>query len=163
MRCKQCGTEKLKQDFRLYYNQSGKRYTICLDCERINSRRKYLLKKSGRTVSEQAELDDIHKLYDLQRAAGLKPPSSRTGHSTLSDQMQQFSTTPADLQEWLDKDLTGTVPEENDAQYNLLKKKYMPVIGLNMETIMPIYDTRFKTQLDDLAEKLENYEDTYWR
>ena len=45
-----------------------------MDCEKINSRRKYLERKVERTKADEDELQTIYQLYEIQRANGPAPP-----------------------------------------------------------------------------------------
>lgn len=86
--CKQCGKLKPIDNFRHYYGGRTGTYRTCLDCERINTREKYLRRKSeGADLSPQetVELERIHVLYHVQRQAGLQPPRTRTETSSTMD------------------------------------------------------------------------------
>ena len=73
--CIGCGVEQPISCFRQYYNGRKGRYNHCKDCETIESRRKYLSRKTERSGAEQEELDNIQKLYDMRVVKGLRPPS----------------------------------------------------------------------------------------
>lgn len=72
--CSMCGGEKSLEEFRKYPN--GKSYPYCLECQTIETRRRYLLKLEngyqGLSQESQAELDSINKLYDKRLEKGLK-------------------------------------------------------------------------------------------
>ena len=91
--CKQCGKLKPIGSFRHYYGGRTGTYRTCLDCERINTREKYLRRKSESTdlnPQETVELDRIHTLYHVQRQAGLQPPRARTEDSSTMDAVTQM-------------------------------------------------------------------------
>lgn len=69
--CAHCGSERSIDQYRKYYNRPGL-YAYCKTCEKIETRRKYLSRKEGRTEMEEVELDKISSLYDLQRQHGLR-------------------------------------------------------------------------------------------
>ncbi len=92
--CKQCGETKPIESYRPYYlvsasadaNKHISRYRLCLDCEKVNSRYKYLNKilndvtmfiNSDRRAELQSELSAIEELYDAQRSVGLAPPTPK--------------------------------------------------------------------------------------
>lgn len=96
-RCKQCGTLKVPEQFRKYYGKGRKsNYKTCLDCEKINTRYKYLVTKIRKNSSpefwldceviakilrpdEVEELGKIEQLYELLKSKGLKPPAFDSG------------------------------------------------------------------------------------
>jgi hypothetical protein len=68
---------------------------------------------------------------------------------------------PAELVEWLGKDLTGYDPEvlqDDTAEY--LSKKYRPQTGLNGE-LKPVYDDTHRTALNAVLKRFDDYEDSY--
>lgn len=91
--CKQCGKMKPMEAFRQYYGNRTGTYNTCLDCEKINTREKYLRKKSENTMisaSEAEELEKIHHLYKAQRAAGLQPPRLQSKSRSLADELDDM-------------------------------------------------------------------------
>lgn len=101
--CKQCGLQKDDKAFRPLYGRPGT-YNVCYECERINSRRKYLLRKAELTASESAELQSIEDLYARQRSMGLRPPHRR--YSTKAVVSNVVDTYNAEAQKWLTAELT---------------------------------------------------------
>lgn len=102
--CKQCGKMKPLEAFRQYYGNRTGTYNTCLDCEKINTREKYLRKKSNdMTISdgEAEELEKIHLLYKVQRTAGLQPPRLQEKNNSLADKLDDmialYSKQEADL------------------------------------------------------------------
>ena len=77
-KCTMCGQEKLQEDFRQYPN--GKRYPYCLECQSIETRRRYLEQieeAQGLTDEQQDELNAIRALYEARIEAGLKTFGTR--------------------------------------------------------------------------------------
>ena len=71
--CSMCGGAKPLEEFRKYPN--GNRYPYCLECQTIETRRRYLLSLEGGsnfTREHGDELDAIRELYELRVAKGLK-------------------------------------------------------------------------------------------
>lgn len=114
MRCKQCGKDKDKV-----------RFNICYDCERINTRRKYLQRKekTGTILdAEVTEMDTIFDLYDMLTKAGLHPPVVRHRHTPVdtigmvNKQIEVLESkadpTKHGLQWWLTIDLSEYTPSE---------------------------------------------------
>ena len=87
--CKWCGQEKSVDNFRDYYEGRKGKYTYCKECERIETRRKYLKRRGDKCTQEQLdELDSIEKLYDAREAKGLSVPG-RNVKKTVADIVQQ--------------------------------------------------------------------------
>lgn len=177
--CKQCGQLKPHEQFRQYYGGRKGRYTICLQCEKINSRLKYLEKKQNLTEAEQLEVEKIRKLYDVQRAAGLQPPRQGGGRTaplsdSLDDMINMYTTvvqtaelpedtnTPAELIEWLTAELTEDPDYYIDEVYEQLRSKYRPVHRIDTATMLPIYDETHAEVLERILERFNEYEDNYY-
>lgn len=87
--CKQCGEVLHISNFRKYYNRKGS-YTLCFNCESVNTRYKYLNSKVQRITSiegtpSQADLDEIatlDSLFETLRSKGLRPPETSETIST---------------------------------------------------------------------------------
>ena len=75
--CASCGQEKSTVDFRRYYGGRKGTYTNCKECEKIESRRRYLESKESLNQAQRNELDKIIQLYDLREKAGLHVPGRR--------------------------------------------------------------------------------------
>ena len=69
--CAHCGEVRPIDMFRKYYNRPGL-YAFCKICEKIETRRKYLVRKSNLSEAEKIELDNIIKLYEYQSSLGLR-------------------------------------------------------------------------------------------
>lgn len=83
-KCSMCGGEKSLEEFRTYPN--GSRYPYCLECQTIETRRKYLEKLDagqGLSVEHQEELNAIRELYELRVAKGLKTFGGRPKAGTV--------------------------------------------------------------------------------
>lgn len=81
--CKRCGAVKPLSQFRKYYGNRKGHYTYCLECERIETRRKYLAGKKLLTPDELYELETINNLYDAREKHGLSAPNRRSNKSTV--------------------------------------------------------------------------------
>ena len=186
--CKQCGKMKTLESFRQYYGNRSGTYNTCLDCERINTREKYLRKKSdNRTIndSEADELEKIHHLYEVQRAAGLQPPRIQGVTSSIADQLDSMiamydeqeralaiaaeecptigdKDIPAELQMWRTNELTREPEYYQDTVYEELREKFRPIKEIDKNTMMPVYDNTYKPILDEILARFDDYEDQYY-
>ena len=183
--CKQCGEIKPITQFRKYYGGRKGTYTMCKDCERVNSREKYLSAKGDkRDNDEDIELSKIHRLYEYQRSVGLQPPTKQERRTALNadldsmlDKYRQMSEAvqnnpvavtldltgvPSELAQWLTKELVLEPDEYIDDVYERLVEKYRPCTGIDRETMMPIYDNTYKAVLDKILERFTQYEDSYY-
>ena len=183
--CKQCGKMLPISSFRKYYGGRKGTYKYCLTCERINNREKYLMKKATFTAEETEELEMIHKLWHIQRMNGLQPPHDNRNKASVADRvvdlLADYETTevaaaqsnehkavelessnaPADLTKWLTVELTEEPDYYQDTVYEQLRDKYRPVIEINQETLMPVYDDTYKDILNQILERFDDYEDNY--
>lgn len=189
-RCKQCGDVKPTSEFRKYYrNNSNGHYKVCLSCETINSRFKYLQSKAKRDVateSDMTQLRSIHELYDVLRKHGLCPPEFgrlATGgivsNRLITEQLDRLqgtrpativvderpvtseSGTPAELDEWLTKDLTSYEPEYlQDEIFEQLQATYRPQVGINSATLLPEYDDTYREILNAILKRFDEYEES---
>lgn len=184
--CKQCGELKPLSQFRKYYGGRKGTYTMCKACERINSREKYLTAKGeSMTYQEEGELDKIHKLWDYQRSMGLQPPNKQVRRASLNEELDSMldkyesmsataaSSTPSifdhdvddapfDLVKWLTKELDQEPDYYLDEVYESLRDKYRPWVGLDKETMVPVYDNKYKAILDRILDRFNEYEDKYY-
>lgn len=91
--CKRCGKDQPLENFRKYYGGREGYYTFCKTCEKIEARRKYLMRLGDKATPEQLEeIAKIDKLYDMQHAAGLSAPRHRTKTKDLVDSLLQEAT-----------------------------------------------------------------------
>lgn len=184
--CKQCGELKPIEQFRKYYGGRKGHYNTCKLCEKINARAKYLKSKGdSMTFQEGAELDKIYKLYEAQRAAGLQPPREGGVRNTplvdsLDDMIAKYQTNtsniipvplgasieqrfvPADLQLWLNCDLTEDPDYYLDEVYEELKAKHRPQLRIDTATMQPVYDDTYKDVLETILDRFYKYEDEYY-
>ena len=184
--CKQCGELKPISQFRKYYGGRRGTYTMCKQCERINSREKYLVAKGeSMNLEEEAELDKIHKLYEYQRSMGLQPPNKQVRRASLAEDLdamlgkykdmakkavgapsvsvgQDVSDVPYELLSWLTTDLTADPEYYLDEVYEKLRDTYRPCIGIDKATMMPTYDDTYKAILDKILDRFNDYEDSYY-
>lgn len=89
--CRFCGEEKSVDDFRNYYDGRKGKYSYCLECERIETRRKYLKRKGDKCTPEQLqEIKSIERLYEARLAKGLSVPGHASRHKqSVADLVQQ--------------------------------------------------------------------------
>lgn len=170
-RCKQCGDIKPIEQFRKYYGGRQGTYTMCKACESINSRAKYLERKGDALNDvEREELDKIYTLYEAQRACGLTPPKSVMGKQvalvdtldSLISKYRAIESVPSELDNWLHCALTEDPDYYLDEVYEDLRKRYRPVLRVDSETLVPIYDESNKATLDRILERFNKYEDEYY-
>lgn len=168
-RCKQCGELLPISNFRPYYTGSGN-YNVCSKCEKINSRFKYLTRKGDKaTAADKSELAKIEQLYEYQRLAGLKPPRRRkdlqlaieTFDELLRKYKEVSSSVPEELQRWLTVELTEE-PEYYDAIYEQLNRKYRPLLRVDSETFVQVFDETYTETLHKILERFNDYEDKYY-
>ena len=136
--CKQCGLEKDDKNFRQLYGKNGS-YRICLECESINSRLKYLLHKEQVgtiTDDEIKEIETIEDLYERQRAMGLKPPRRRGTASSTVDRLVGIYN--AEAQKWLTAELTEK-PEYYIDEVFVVLRQYLSYFRRITERMIYIY------------------------
>ena len=181
--CKQCGELKPITQFRNYYNGRKGTYKTCKTCEKINSREKYLRTKDaqsrdGLSEAEEQELSKIHELYKAQRAAGFQPPRTNSGRTSpltesLDDMINKYKAkapttsvddeyAPAELQKWLTQELTEEPEYYQETIYEELKDKYRPVLRIDQDTMLPVYDDTYVATLEKIADRFDAYEDSYY-
>ena len=176
--CRQCGEIKPIEQFRKYYGGRQGTYTLCRSCERINSRLKYLERKGSlMSDAEQEEVDKIYKLYDAQRACGLKPPKRTVGKhanatNDLDDMLEVYlrkagmsenNETPAELQQWLTCKLQYKPSYYLDHIYEYLKDKYRPVLRIDQDSLLPVHDETHADTLAKILTRFYDYEETYYQ
>jgi hypothetical protein len=173
-KCKQCGEVKPSNQFRRYYGGRKGHYTRCLICEKVNSRYKYLVHKINRSDIEEGELQSIETLYTEQRTIGLEPPNTKKEarepdvQTIIGGLLNKYKTvatvlikSPAELQEWLVRDLTEE-PEYYDRIYDDLKKRFRPLVSVGAG-FTPVYDETHKEALEAILNRFCEYEDTYYK
>jgi hypothetical protein len=183
--CRQCGELKPISNYRKYYGGRKGTYTICKQCERINSRAKYLERKETVNAAEIAELSKIHALYEAQRALGLQPPRTETGGresvtatidtmlatykdkaesaKVLADEYAPGTTNvPSELMHWLETPLHEDPDYYIDEVYENLKSKYRPALSIDPVTFIPVYDDTYRVTLDKILARFNEYEDKYY-
>lgn len=73
--CKSCGQEQPVDNYRKYYGGRRGRYRHCKSCEKLEMRRKYLIRRGDAATQEQLEeLSKINLLYELRIKNGLFAP-----------------------------------------------------------------------------------------
>lgn len=180
-RCKQCGELLPEDQFRPYYKRDGSggrstsRYRVCLQCERINTRYKYLTRKIVEGKAEHkdtTELQRIATLYDILRQRGLEPPNSRAAEAPLDidaeirkhteelERKKSDAALPEELQFWLDEDLSKYSPEDLEDVTDELLSQFRPEVGVDPETYLPVYDTTYRDALNEIIKRFDDYEDS---
>lgn len=182
--CKQCGELKPISQFRKYYGGRKGTYKMCKGCERVNSREKYLAGKVDLSDAEREELSKIHTLYEMQRNAGLQPPTKSGRRQALTESLDdmiqkyaqmsaeadkaaggiplQFRDAPRELIKWITEPLTREPDYYMDEVYEKLVDTYRPCVGIDRETMMPVYDNKYKGILDCILDRFTEYEDSYY-
>lgn len=174
-KCKQCGEIQQQEQFRKYYGAKG-RYKVCLTCEKINNRYKYLKRKGDKcTEADVKEILKIEQMYALLRDKGLEPPERRDDNSVLDlvdsimataaerPDPEPADTLPEELQRWLDADLQGEDPENLQAIADRLWETYRPQTGVDQRNnYKPIYDDTYREELLMIQEKFDSYEDEFY-
>ena len=183
--CKQCGEIKPITQFRKYYGGRKGTYTMCMQCERINSREKYLSAKGeNMNHAEEEELSKIHQLYEYQRSMGFQPPTKQERRKALTadldDMLDKYKSmseavqnnpvavttdltgAPLELTKWLLDPLTLEPDYYLDEVYESLLDTYRPCTGIDKQTMMPVYDNTYKAILDKILERFNDYEDSYY-
>jgi len=143
--------DKLSVDFR---NKSG---TICLSCEKINSRRKYLEHKSNKSTDDNLELNSIYELYDVLTELNLRPPivKRRSAIMPLQECIESLTEKahailkPEDF-DWLTRSLDMFTPDE---LYDIHTK-------LEMSNSLSSTKDR-KKLLDAILDRFMTYDDNY--
>lgn len=170
--CRQCGEIRPISEFRRYYGGLNGTYTKCKQCEKLNSRVKYLERKGDKaTEADKAELAKLHQVYELQRVCGYKPPQRRGVSSAgldniievLSAKATEKAAVPAELQNWLTEELTDVPEYYLDTVYADLRRKYMPVKFVDKDTILPIYDDTYASVIEQILDRFNAYEDEYYK
>lgn len=83
--CSRCGVDKPLDNFRSYYGGRKGTYKYCKECERIESRRRYLVGLGGKATLEQAKtLAAIERLYDIRAERGLDVPGRTRADAPIS-------------------------------------------------------------------------------
>ena len=174
--CRQCGLLKPIDHYRKYYGGRSGHYTTCKQCEKINSRLKYLEGKTSLTEPERIERDKIIQLYEAQQAAGLRPPR-RGGRSSevavdLDEMIKQYkpidvslvakAEVPLELSKWLTCELTDEPDMYIDEVYEQLCKTYRPIKHIDAATNTPVHDDTYKSVLDAILKRFYEYEDKYY-
>lgn len=183
--CKQCGKLKPIEQFRPYYGGRKGHYKTCKACEKINSRVKYLEGKGDEIdYREEAELDKLHRLYEVQRQLGLQPPRKKQGTKSEVANLDNMITSyenqlakqskaldlstkkeyvlPQELGVWLRCDLTEIPEYYQEEIYDKLKETYRPQLRIDEDTMLPVYDDTHKEALDAILERFDDYEDKYY-
>lgn len=125
------------------------------------------------------ELQAMDELYQIQRAAGLKPPGSNRKNTSAKDLVEAElhkhqeaveatrvvlpdvdNAAPPELLEWLTKDLTGLDTEylQEDVAEDL-QARYRPVLRVDPVTLLPVHDDTHRDVLNLILKRFDDYED----
>lgn len=178
-KCKQCGEVKSLTQFRKYYGKLKGHYKACKDCEKINQRYKYLLRRSDTkplNEAEQREVAGIEELYAVQRSAGLVPPQRRNEKegqvfglleaqkARIQERLEQEQSLSDDIPEPIAKMLNmsfeAEVPEELQERVDKLWEEFRPIIRIDASG--PVYDNRYTEYLNQLQSKVDQYEEEFY-
>lgn len=165
------------------------RYRLCKSCEKINARYRFLQGRRTDlclTTANLLELNKIDKLFDTLEERGLRTPratvpvdadpiddllafyavdTAATTVSTIAS--APLLDIPSELNEWLTEDpsqwaLNDLSPEFlQETVYESLKAKYRPQLGIDKERMLPIYNDTYKSVLNDILRRFDDYEETY--
>lgn len=132
----------------------------------------------------QGTIEKIENMYNLLEKHGLRVPKHGSKLNQVPvvaavEQLETFyaadttqsvrvaapSEVPDELQQWLNADMAdwhnaSISPEYlQETIYESLKAKYRPQTGVDHVTFMPIYDDTYKTVLNDILRKFDDYEE----
>ena len=169
IKCKQCGDVKDDEKFRQYPKTKG-RYKVCLNCEKINNKYKYLMRKKTCTAEELQTMQKIKELYEILETKGMTVPyfvrskdtSSVSEIDRLLEKYKKANEIPEELIQWKTKDLSPYTPDELDEAYQKLKEVYRPSVGVDDDSGLPKYDNTYRTILDEILQRFDEYEDLYY-
>lgn len=151
-----------------------------------------LKKKNGGKLSdlEQEELNNIDELFSVLEEQGLRPPKFGVGRTRsvtaavselLNKKREEIKVVeevkqehalddipavlPPELIYWLQVDLTELNKEPEylqDEVYEELRSKYRPQTGIESGTLTPIYDDKYRSVLNKILERFDEYEEQYY-
>lgn len=171
--CKQCGEIKPLDQYRKYYGGRKGHYSTCKQCEKINSREKYLVGKTALTDVEREELRKIYTLWEYQTKLGLRPPRrAKAEPVTLDDQIAQYAArveaihedvgeAPAELIKWLTVELTEEPEYYQEEVCEDLMTRFRPQLRIDPATMLPVYDDTHRDVLSKIFARFDEYEDNY--
>lgn len=177
--CKQCGSYKDIAEFRKYYNRKSGEYSRCTECERINNRYKYLLKKINKGADDSkvaTEIASIESAYAKLIKVGLCPPKMYSAAKSdcnpiipdhiirLDEKLKELGVNeaivPYELGRWLVEPLLCN-PDTYMDIYDNLNDTYRPFIGTDAEG-NAMYDDVFKPVLKAIIDRFYEYEDVFY-
>lgn len=109
------------------------------------------------------KVEDLLADYEATQVASSKStdPRAAAHEFDYTEIMAGDNTIPAELSKWLTVELTEEPDYYQDTIYEQLKDKYRPVIEINQDTLMPVYDDTYKQVLNLILERFDDYEDNY--
>jgi len=122
------------------------------------------LSKLPPDVSENSSsIRTIDKLLDFY--ASPTQPSAQRPTAKLAIPTESKVDVPTELQKWLDESAEDWIASDlhpeylQETVYESLKAKYRPQIGIDQERFIPIYDDTYKTVLNAILRKFDEYEE----
>lgn len=145
----------------------------------------------SKAIKAGEELEKIQELYEALEARGCRTPLSKeepkttvlddvdrlleklkleekalpvVGKKIVTQEPIKPDEIPSELQYWLGDEwkAAGQTPEfYQETIYESLKAKYRPQIGVDKERGTIVYDDTYKTVLNDILRKFDDYEDNY--
>lgn len=146
------------------------------------------LYKSDEYEIMRAQREQIRRMYEILEQHGLRTPLQRERERPMDPiqatirQLTEFYAEPApvtaartealtdipdELLSWLDAPMEewvehGLSPEYlQETIYESLKAKYRPQTGVDKDTYLPIYDDTYKSVLNSILRRFDDYEEQY--
>jgi len=115
------------------------------------------------SVEEASSIRTVDKLLDFYASPAQTAVKATTINPAIPTEAKVDI--PTELQKWLDESTddwiaAGLHPEYlQETVYESLKAKYRPQIGIDPERFIPIYDDTYKTVLNAILRKFDDYEE----
>lgn len=107
-------------------------------------------------MPEASALEAVDKLSSFYGSIRAEvTPHIELPTADVPDELQRWL--DADMQDWIDAELSPEYLQETI--YESLKAKYRPQISVNKETFMPVYDDTYKTVLNNILRRFDDYEE----
>ncbi len=105
---------------------------------------------------DAATLDAIDSIMSFYKEDVLVQPVEMSA-SEVPDELQHWL--DEDSQIWKDNDIAPEYLQET--VYESLKAKYRPQIGVDKQSYLPIYDDTYKSVLNKILRRFDDYEEEY--
>jgi hypothetical protein len=142
------------------------------------------LEKAMKVEQAHRTIKKTDKLYDVLRARGLRVPTDPAVPETQDniDTLLEFYAAEApvkstvaiapapvdipdelthwltvDTREWAEANISPEYLQET--VYESLRAKYRPQVGVDKDTYLPIYDDTYKSVLNDILRRFDDYEE----